>query len=684
MLDKLFRSYLFKHDYLVGEKNNNYLEAAYLLAAKLGVVATGNLSYVSIDAFKDAAEFTGVYVPEPFYTGFPQSVYIIDRSKQLINQLLSYIDTYGLGNFNDPQHAYIEEKLERAAFDEDITPRKVHIVSESFARMLIDEYVHEMLCSSRPLSKEMYELLVKYINEFNYFPDIIKSKNTRVKLLVSFEDVRYLSGLSIKDVPKIVEEIYYNKHCCYNCKKLSFSNKERKFITTIIHTLFIYDRDLLEKRKFWKGLLFAIHFKPISEEEKAFVSDLYNNAAKSVMSEFEHYMSLNLPVEAAQCLSSKSNTEVLRHLDYILSRCIREEQVKDVLIYLNGASPIALLQLYLKYCMYDYNKSPRTFVFKHNNMTISHTETFVEHMFRKTNLNKWVVDCAKQYTYTLLKKCYSNSLGKVYIDEKMSNIALPMNISSNFTGNHTLPSGSIIPLEEGKKFRFFTYWEKVDDIDMSLLGVDDKGKVVKEFSWRTFGRSYSPNETVHSIVYSGDQTAGYNGGSEFFDVDLDRIKVEYENIKYLFVVDNVYSNKPFKDVVCRAGYMTRNIKDSGNVYEAKTVKTSFDVNCASVTAILYIIDIEKRCIIWANEGLSDYNIIAADSFKNMNFLMKLINLTSFLNVYDFISMCATEMVSRPEDANIVVSMEDICVSEGVTVITPFDTEKLIEIMEQVY
>ena len=65
---------------------------------------------------------------------------------------------------------------------------------------------------------------------------------------------------------------------------------------------------------------------------------------------------------------------------------------------------------------------------------------------------------------------------------------------------------------------------------------------------------------------------------EYFDVDLERYKEEYPNIDYLVFCNNVFSRVNFSKVICRAGYMLRDIEDSGEVFEPKTVETSFTIN----------------------------------------------------------------------------------------------------------
>lgn len=44
--------------------------------------------------------------------------------------------------------------------------------------------------------------------------------------------------------------------------------------------------------------------------------------------------------------------------------------------------------------------------------------------------------------------------------------------------------------------------------------------------------------------------------------------------------------------------MLRDVKDSGQVYEPKTVKTSFTIDCNSRLAYLFAIDLAANDFIW--------------------------------------------------------------------------------------
>ena len=103
-----------------------------------------------------------------------------------------------------------------------------------------------------------------------------------------------------------------------------------------------------------------------------------------------------------------------------------------------------------------------------------------------------------------------------------------------------------------------------------------------------------------AITYSGDETSGYNGGSEYFDINLPEFKARYPEYRYLIFCDNVFSGVNFNKCFCKAGYMLRDEDDSGEIYEPKTVESAFLVDCESTFAYLFGIDLLKNEFIWLN------------------------------------------------------------------------------------
>ena len=64
--------------------------------------------------------------------------------------------------------------------------------------------------------------------------------------------------------------------------------------------------------------------------------------------------------------------------------------------------------------------------------------------------------------------------------------------------------------------------------------------------------------------------------------------------------------------------MTRDLKDSGKIYEPKTVQSSFFIDCESTFAYLFGLDLKSNEFVWLNVGRSADFTVAGNS--SMNFL----------------------------------------------------------------
>lgn len=182
------------------------------------------------------------------------------------------------------------------------------------------------------------------------------------------------------------------------------------------------------------------------------------------------------------------------------------------------------------------------------------------------------------------------------------------------------------------------------------------------------------------LTFSGDQTAGYNGGSEYFDIDVALFKKKHPEIKYMVFCNNVFSRIPFSNCLCKAGYMLRDVKVSGEVFEPKTVKSSFIVNCDSTFVYLFGIDLEKNDFIWLNTSRESNAIVAGAT--PLFFLLDYFKTTSIMNVGMLFEMLATEIVKSPEEADVIVSDEDLAPREGVEVIRSYNFEKIAALMNR--
>ena len=309
-------------------------------------------------------------------------------------------------------------------------------------------------------------------------------------------------------------------------------------------------------------------------------------------------------------------------------------------------NPIVLIQMLMQYR--NYSAGGRVFKFTRNNRIRVHHETDEEQAKRKSVLAPQIRETAGLVIKNKLKDALKGRAGKVYVDNAMKSVAVPLQMSAGQTGFDILPTGSRVKIPEGKKIRAFTYWEKVDDIDLSCIGLTEEG-LQREFSWRTM---YSNQGS--DITFSGDETSGYNGGSEYFDINLDLLKAKNPDFRYVVFCDNIFTHRGsthFNDCFCKAGFMMRDEKDTGEIYEPKTVKTSFRVGGDSSFNYMFAIDLVTREMIWLNIIREGNHAIAGN--EKMDFLLSYLRMTDVFNVYDLFTWCGEK--ANIFDADIIVT-----------------------------
>jgi len=486
----------------------------------------------------------------------------------------------------------------------------------------------------------------------------------------------YSKFIQLSDVIKVVDELAYTDYRD-SVKKLNLKNQDRKFIANLITQLIITKHnnviECFEKKALWAGLLHHIHYQPTTPETIEFVEAMRGKENKSVYSAFENAMAKGNIKEAINSLvAGKGNAALLRNLNYIISRCSSKKDIQCVIDSIRTDNNIVLMQLLLNYHNYNTTKVSRVFTYSKNNLLTTYRESQSDVERRKSLLSPYIIPSIINSIEGNLYDNMNGSLGRVYVAENMKNIALPIQENTANAGFGRLSKGSRIHIQEGKKIRAFTYWEKVDDIDLAVIGIDAYGNQT-EFSWRTMY-----NKQSDAIAYSGDVTNGYNGGSEFFDVDINAIKKAYPHLKYLVFCDNVFSHVPFDKCFCKAGFMFRDIIDSGEIYEPKTVESSFIVDGNSTFAYLFAIDLTANDFVWLNiSNDSDSHVAGCN---DLSFVTKYFNICDVLNVYDFMCMLAGEVVSNPEDADVIVSDDAITVGNKAEVIRSYDFDKFFKLM----
>ena len=675
----LFIDFLFSRHLLVnttGQKNASF-ETLFSLANLFNIRIVSGQELAESEMIPVAERCIGRQVPAPFYKGFPQSVRELSPDALLFDQLMHYFQTYVSGDFSEAGTSLLEETFERLAFREKTEIKDFSIIPEEEAVSRLAASVNDLLLSTRPLSESQYALVLEYIREYHYEVSRCASKDTAAGLLLDTRNPAFAAFLQLSDVIRILDHLSYEHYDNENLKKLNLKNQDRKFLTEILNTIFREGQcnmaDCFEKKKIWNGLLHHLHYQPINETAKMFVDGIRGKENLSVYASFEKHMQRSEIREAVLALRrGKGSGALLRKLNYILSRCETEEDVSFVLRNLKTENPLILIQLILEYSAEKPADQPRTFKFTKHNLLRVHKETDEEFFRRQSLVSEDVRQMVPPVLWENLEKIYHGRLGKVYIAPGMDKIAVPLQETTASGGYGVLSKGSRIPIKAGKKVRCFTYWEKVNDIDLSVIALAKDYRQM-EFSWRSmWGRQSS------AITYSGDQTSGYHGGSEYFDVDLDAFMAEYPEAEYLVFCNNVYSRVPFSRCLCKAGYMDRDVLDSGEVFEPKTVATSFQITCDSTFAYLFAIDLKTRELVWLNVS-RDSNVQVA-GVTSVDFLKAYFRASQLINVHKLFAMLATEVVEKPEAADVIVTDEELSVAEGVEVIHSYDSERILALM----
>ena len=688
----LFEEFLFRKHILVGSSatrasNEEVFATLAALANLFGIRVTSGSRLANAGMIQLAERVLGINVPEPFYRGFPQSVRELSPDKLLFDQLVHYTITYGFGDFSQPGHSILE-KFERAAFKESTERVDFIIVTPEEAVAKLAEYLEALLSGTRPLTNEQIDLVASYIETYGYRVKNCAGKQTAIDLLLRFRDVYYYKFLTLSDVLKVADAVNAQFYDNENLKKLNFRNQDRRFIEKLLDLFFETNercnvRECYERKALWNGLLHHIHYRAKNERAQAFVDAIRGKGARSVYSDFEREIARGEVARAVDVLcENKGPGAALRKLDYLISRsCANKETIRYVLDKARANNPIVLFQLLNHYANAPRRGQSRVFKFTRYNKLRVHTEREDEVLKRRSILDEEVLRYLSSVILDNLRELFRGKLGKVYVAPELEGIALPLQENVSLGGYGTLPTGSRFPIPDAKKIRAFTYWEKVDDIDLSMFGMDENGENFSEFSWRTM---YS--RQGEGITFSGDETSGYYGGSEYFDVNLEVTRRDYPHIRYLVFCDNVFTGGvTFQDCFCKAGYMSRDLDDSGQVYEPKTVKSSFLVNCKSRFAYLFAIDLVENSFIWLNIARDSYASVAGAT--SMEFLVNYLR-PPVLGLKEFLAIAASEIVDDASRADLIVTDAEIApqessalrVSPRQVVLRSYDTEKILALM----
>ena len=438
--------------------------------------------------------------------------------------------------------------------------------------------------------------------------------------------------------------------------------------------------DCFEKRQAWHCMLGHIHYKPKTKTGEQFVKTIWKGPNQSVYARMEAAIKANHIPEAAEVIiKGKGYGAFVRNFRFLLSRCNTIEEIEGVFSQLKTKNLILLVQMLITYDEYEQSLDiSREFRFVRRNRVCVHRETESERRRRKSYLPEGWIDDLPFLLRQILEKNCAGRLGKVFLSPDMVFVPLPLQEATGSGGYGTMPKGTVIPLDRRKIVRFFIYWKGVRDINISGRGITASGDPVEKFNWQTMFRLNG-----NAVRYSGDQTSGTNGGSEYMDVDMQQLRGMFPTMRYLVIEVNIYhySYAPdtvtFQDCQLRTGYMMRDRAASGEIYEPKTVGTNIRVSGQSSHILLFAIDLKNSSLIWLNvQPESDESV----PVYSHDFILRYLRMQKIMNLYDFFCLLSTELTGDPMEADVVVSDQSLTYKEGAEVIHSYDTARILELM----
>lgn len=271
------------------------------------------------------------------------------------------------------------------------------------------------------------------------------------------------------------------------------------------------------------------------------------------------------------------------------------------------------------------------------------------------------------------------ALGKVYIEDALALQNIPFAQRTASKALRTVPKGSRFVKESDKPIiRFFTWWnengvdkngDKVNvgrvDIDLSV-GIYDAGyNLIKQCA-------YYDLRSSDYLAHSGDITSAPDGAAEYIDVHIEKMLKDIPGAAYVGQLISSYTQQKYADMPeCYAGWMEREQKQHGEIFEASTVKNKVDITCDSTQVLVCLYDIARKEYIWADtpvKGSSYYNNL--NSVKGqLAYTIEGLTEMKKPNLYDLFEMHAKArgvIVTDKSEADTVFSIH-----EGVT---PFDSE----------
>jgi stress response protein SCP2 len=282
------------------------------------------------------------------------------------------------------------------------------------------------------------------------------------------------------------------------------------------------------------------------------------------------------------------------------------------------------------------------------------------------------------------------AMGKVYIDPALAGYSVPFAQRTAQKALRTVARGSRIDLGNESIMRAFLWWNEsgVDkdgnrytigrtDLDLSCAVLDASYNYVDHCSYTQLRGD--------GLTHSGDITSAPNGACEFIDIDFEKLPA---NAAYVAVLAYAYTKQNFGDMPeAFLGWMVRADGQSGDIYDARTVRQKVDLTASGQRVLVGYVDVARRQFVWADIVLPAQcygsNAIETSTIMTSVLARGIVNpvrptIGTLLAEH---ALARGELVAKAEDADVVFTSQlpnaVTPAKAGQVVVTAYDAEVII-------
>ena len=600
----------------------------------------------------------------PMYPNFPKQVMEASECELFWNAMLHY---YSFGTWK-PEY----EKEERLPAFEKVNFIKVNVGTKTEFNNIFTK----ILSSNVSISEEDKDIVSWFVDVYQFLnvPEIPFKENLClfVSENINKDRLDYVED-SLKTSTDILRVFTHlsggDISLSTNTKFKSMKRSLRKLFVNKLESV-ISEDDIKRHQNKWNKLFHNLHvgeYKKTCPNVFKIANKIRNNIPlRGFYSQVEEAMKTKDPQEIYEVLNQRPG-EFARRLDYVLRTSRKDSAMLFIDLFAKVADKVdtrVLLQLLGH--------------FKGRNTQVNRV-IFPKGMTQKAQLidalpvmDEEIRVKAHDTVRKTLEKVYSSlpELKKVYIDEKLKNCPIPMNMRSASEGLHTVGRGTRLPISDKNTLRLFIWW-KGQDLDLSAVLFDENLKFLEHISYTNL------RSNKYKACHSGDITYAPNGAAEFIDITMEEA-LDY-GARYVAMNVLVYDGPTFAEhEECYAGWMTKDHPNKNDIFEPKTVEQKIDLTSSSRFAIPVIFDLKEKEAIWldltardnyydsrSNHGGNNVENNSATIKDVITSSLSLDNKPTLYELYDMHSSSrGAELVDKKEDADTVFSMD-----EG---ITPFD------------